>query len=430
MESLPLWLQILFLLFLTLCSAFFSGSETGMMSLNKHRLRHLADEGDSNAKTALNLLKRPDKLLGTILLGNNLMNNIAAALTGLIGASLMGDSGAFIFAAIFTVMVLVFGEVTPKTYAAMNAEKFALPIAGVLAFLQRLLAPIVNLINSAAALLLRQLGIDNFNSTDELVSKEELKSMIQVKLNATGDEHDDMMLGLLYLEDIFIEDIMIAKQDIIGLDLDGDWKASLDKVVRSDFARFLLYRENINEIVGVLHARDLLKILYDNTPLTPENVESVAQPAYFIPEGTSLHKQLSEFQKNKRQTGVVVNEYGDVQGLLTLEDILEYVVGDLALKEIAESVSVSQDIIELGDDHYRVDGALSVRYFNKETDWRLPVDGAKSIGGLVVENLGRYPEVGTAVQIGDYELTVKSFSDHRVRTVTLRSLAPKETEDA
>ncbi len=414
MNELPLLIQIVLLVALIMCSAFFSGSETSMMSLNKHRLKHLSKDGNSAAKRALALLARPDRLLGVILLGNNFINILAASLATVIGIKLWGDAGIFIMTMILTVVVLIFGEVAPKTFAALNAEKFAFPASFLLNILLKILYPAVWLINHIAAWVLRPLGVKDFTMNEEAVSKEELRSILRQDSLHLHEENQEMMLGVLHLEDILVEDIMVARHELIGLDLQDDWSQSVKAILDSPHARLLVYDDNIDNVKGFLHIRDVLHLYRDDKPLSKANVLALLHRPYFIPESTLLRRQLQFFKDHKRQTGLVVNEYGEVIGLLTLEDILEYIVGDLDLQEIAEEGEHEEEIIERDDNVYEVRGSLSVNYLNKELDWQLPDDGAKTISGLIIEQLGTFPKVGTHVQIGVYELSVLAFADNRV----------------
>lgn len=388
-----------------------------MMSLNKHRLRHLAEDGNKGAKRALELLSRPDRLLGVILLGNNFVNILAASLATIIGIRLWGDAGILIMTVVLTVLVLIFGEVTPKTFAALNAEKFAFPASPVLKALLKVLYPAVWAISWLAKQILKPLGIQDLTMNEEAVSKEELRSILRQDSQHIDEDNQDMMLGVLYLEDIQIEDIMVARHELIGLDLQSDWQQSVDEILASEYARLLIYDDNIDDIKGILHIRDVLYLYRDNKPLTKDNVLSLLHKPYFIPEGTPLRKQLQLFQENKRQTGLVVDEYGEVIGLLTLEDILEYIVGDLGLQEIAEEQEDEDEIIEHNPHTFTVRGSLSVNYLNKELDWHLPADGPKTLSGLILEELGQFPKTGTSVRVDDYDLTVLSFADKRIKQV-------------
>ncbi len=425
MNELPLFIQIILLMILILCSAFFSGSETSMMRLNKHRLKHLADEGNNFAKRSLELLTRPDRLLGVILLGNNFINILAASLATVIGISIWGDAGIFIMTVVMTVLVLIFGEVAPKTFAALNAEKFAVPASFVLKSLLTVLYPAVWLINYLSALTLRPLGVKDFNMTDDAVSKEELRSILRQESSHINEDNQDIMLGALYLEDIDVEDIMVARHDLIGIDLQDDWQQSVKTIINTNYARLLIYDDNIDDVKGILRVHDIIKLYRDNKPLSKENILGLLYKPYFIPEGTSLRQQLQLFQQFKRQTGLVVDEYGEVMGLITLEDILEYMVGDLGLQEIAEESEDEEEIIEKSETQYEVLGSLSINYINKELNWQLPNDGPTTISGLITEELGNFPKVGLKVQIDNYHLEVLSLEENRVKQV-LVTIIPSE----
>ncbi len=386
-----------------------------MMSLNKHRLKHLSKEGNKSAKRALTLLSRPDRLLGVILLGNNFINILAASLATVIGIRLWGDAGVLIMTVILTVVVLIFGEVAPKTYAALHSEKFAFPASFALQGLLKVLYPMVWLVNIIAGMVLKPLGLKSFSMNEESVSREELRSILLQTTNHIDENNQDMMLGVLYLEDIQVEDIMVARHELIGLDLNDDWQKSINSILNSDYARLLVYEENVDNVQGILHIRDILNLYRDQKPLSKENVLSLLVKPYFIPEGTALRHQLHQFQEHKRQTGLVVDEYGEIIGLLTLEDILEYIVGDLGLQEIAEEGENEEEIIKRDDNIYEILGSVSVNYLNKEFDWRLPDEGPTTLNGLILEELGQFPAVGTIVYIQDYKIEVLSLDEKRVK---------------
>lgn len=427
MSNIPLSVQITLLIILILCSAFFSGSETSMMSLNKHRLKHLAEDGSKGAKRALELLARPDRLLGVILLGNNFVNILSASLATVIGLHIWGDAGILIMTVVLTVLVLIFGEVAPKTFAALHAEKFAFPVSPILSTLLKVLYPAVWLINSLAAVVLKPLGIKDFGMNEEAVSKEELRSILRQDSHHLDEDNQEMMLGVLYLEDITVEDIMVARHELIGLDLQDDWQQSVRTILDSSHARLMVYDDSIDNVKGFLHIREVLHLYRDDKPLTKQNILGLLHKPYFIPEGTPLRKQLQLFQEHKRQTGLVVDEYGEVIGLLTLEDILEYVVGDLGLEEIAEENQDSEEIIQRGENQFEVLGGLSINYLNKEQDWQLPSDGPTTISGLILEELGNFPKANETVTVGDYQLTVLTFADNRV-TQVLVTVAPTDDD--
>ncbi len=427
MNQIPLSLQIILLIVLILCSSFFSGSETSMLSLNKHRLKHLAEEGHKGAKRALTLLSRPDRLLGVILLGNNFVNILSASLATIIGMRIWGDAGILIMTVILTILVLIFGEVAPKTFAALNAEKFALPVSPILAGLLKILYPAVWLINSLSALVLKPLGIKDFTMTESSVSKEELRSILRQDSQHLDEDNQDMMLGVLYLEDVVVEDIMVARHELVGLDLQNDWQESIQTILDCHHARLMVYDDHIDNVKGFLNVREVLYLYRDNKPLSKENVLSLLTKPYFIPEGTPLRKQLQFFQEHKRQTGLVVDEYGDVIGLLTLEDILEYVVGDLGLEEIAEENQDIEDVIMIGENEFEVQGSASVNYINRELDWQLPANGPTTISGLILEELGNFPKLSETIIIGNYQLTVLSFADNRVSKAKITLIPDNDT---
>ncbi len=415
MNDIPLSILIIILIILLLFSAFFSGSETGMMSLNKHRIKHLAEQNNKSAKRILELLQRPDRLLGIILLGNNFINIFAASLATIIGIRIWGDIGVLIMTVVLTVFLLIFGEVAPKTYAALNPEKFAFPASFVLKLISKPLYPIVVVINTVANFVLKMFGIKKFSADDESISKEELKSILNTKSNKSNIKNHNMMLGALHLDDVDVSDIMITKGEMVGLDFDMSLDFIKESIITNDYARLLIHKDNFNEIIGVLHAGDVLKLYSKNLELTKESIKSIIKPPYFIPENAPLRTQLSLFQKTKRHTAIAVDEYGDIVGLITIEDILEYVVGDLGLQEIQEESDDEQEIIKKSKNSYQIQGSASVKFINKELNWNLPSDGPKTLGGVFLERTGAFPVVGQSIDIGNYSLSVLSFSENRIK---------------
>ena len=417
MDSIPLGLLILLLILCLALSAFFSASETAMMSLNRYKLKHQADEGNKSAKRAHHLLKRPDRLIGTILLGNNFVNIAATSLGTVIGIRLYGDLGVLYATITLTIAVLIFSEVAPKTYAALHASRIALPVAGILAGLVRLFSPIVALINLIVRLILRPLGIKTDNAVEEALSNEELKSIVQSGGDdAENSEQQDMLLGVLELEDVSVSEAMVPRNELEGVDLNDDWEDILRQITSSRHGRLVAYRDHLDQAEGMLHIRDIILPLRDNS-LDKTRLQQVLRPCHFVPESTPLRKQLLQFRQAKARSGLVVDEYGDIQGMITLEDILTHIVGDIGDEGAADE---PPEIIEQQENLYTVEGGIPLRQLNRELGLKLPLDGPNTLSGLIIETLGNFPEAGTEIALPGCTVRVLDFADGIVTTAEIR----------
>ncbi|MGD8346749.1 MAG: CNNM domain-containing protein, partial [Lysobacterales bacterium] len=349
MDEIPLGSLYLTLVVLILLSGFFSSSETGLMAINKYRLRHLANKGHKGARLAQKLLAKPDRLIGLILLGNNLVNILAASIATVIGIRLFGVNGVWISSLILTVVILIFAEVAPKTVAAVNPERIAFPAAFPLYGLLKVLYPVVWLVNGLANLVLRPFRVRTNVELIEHLNREELRTLVKEGGEQIPDDHQRMLVNILDLEHATIEDVMIPRQDIVGIDLDDDWEDILTHLTQTVYTRMPVFRESIDQVEGLLHIRTVIAKLALGG-LTFDDLKRSVQRPYFVPEGTTLTQQLLEFQRRERRMALVVDEYGDIQGLVTLDDILEEIVGEYT----AESRAKSRDIRLLDDGNYLV----------------------------------------------------------------------------
>ncbi len=393
-------------------SAYFSGSETAMMSLNRYRLRHLASNDHKGAQRALKLLDRPDRLIGLILIGNNLVNILASAIATIIGMRLFGDMGVAIATGVLTIVVLVFAEVTPKTFAALHPERIAFPSSILLGWLLILLSPLVKAINLITSIFLRLMGIKTVKTSDAL-SQEELRTVVHEAGALIPQRHQEMLLSILDLEKVTVEDIMISRSDIYAINVNDDFKLINKQVVQSPHTRVLVYRDNIDDAVGFIHLRDALR-LQSKEQFSKSSLLRAVKELYFIPEGTPLNVQLTNFQQNKERIGLVVDEYGDIQGLVTLEDILEEIVGDFTTSMLT---TASEDINIQQDGSFLIDATINIRDLNKEMKWNLPIDGPKTLNGLIIEFLEDIPAANTSLRIVDYQIEVIDVADNMIKTV-------------
>lgn len=393
-------------------SAYFSGSETAMMSLNRYRLRHLASNNHKGAQRALKLLDRPDRLIGLILIGNNLVNILASAIATIIGMRLFGDMGVAIATGVLTIVVLVFAEVTPKTFAALHPERIAFPSSILLGWLLILLSPLVKAINLITSMFLRLMGIKTVKTSDAL-SQEELRTVVHEAGALIPQRHQEMLLSILDLEKVTVEDIMISRSDIYAINVNDDFRLINKQVIQSPHTRVLVYRDNIDDAVGFIHLRDALR-LQSKEQFSKSSLLRAVKELYFIPEGTPLNVQLTNFQQNKERIGLVVDEYGDIQGLVTLEDILEEIVGDFTTSMLT---TASEDINIQQDGSFLIDATINIRDLNKEMKWNLPIDGPKTLNGLIIEFLEDIPAVNTSLRIVDYQIEVIAVADNMIKTV-------------
>lgn len=416
MDDIPLSVLFAVLFFLILLSAFFSGSETGLMTLNRYRLRHLAeDKQHPGARRAQHLLKRTDRLIGLILLGNNFVNVLASMLTTLIALRLGGETGVAIAAGLLTLVILIFAEVTPKTLAALHPERIAFPAAYIYGPLMKLLYPFVWVVNAIASVLLKKLGVSPEGGEATLaLSTEELRTAVMEAGAMIPKRHQDMLLNLMDLEKVTVEDIMVPRNEITGIDIDDDWETNRKLLSDSQYTRLPLYKESINKVIGILHLRNILPLLHKGE-LDHDALQSIAREPYFIPESTSLNRQLLNFQREKRRIGFAVDEYGEVQGLVTLEDILEEIVGEFT----SDPAAHFDDVAPQEDGSWLVEGSINIRNLNAILKMNLPTDGPKTLNGLITEHMEMIPEGGTSLLLDNHPLEIVQIKNNAIKTVRI-----------
>ncbi|MCQ2034239.1 HlyC/CorC family transporter [Stutzerimonas kunmingensis] len=412
MENLHPGFLVGLLVFLLLCSAFFSSSETGMLSLNRYRLRHQAKEGHRGAQRASELLAHPDRLLGTILVGNNFVNILASSIATVLAMQLWGEAGIAIATIGLTIILLIFGEITPKTLAALRPEIVAYPVSLPLKLLQKVLYPLVAMLGWVSNGLLKLLGVDLSNKGNDSLSTEELRSVVRESGTDLPLNRQSMLLGILDLERVTVDDIMIPRNEVAGIDLDDDLESIIGQLRTTPHTRLPVFRNDINQIEGIVHMRQIARLL-SHDQLTKESLLEACNEPYFVPENTPLSTQLLNFQKQKRRIGIVVDEYGDVRGIVTLEDILEEIVGEFS----NQGVLRSPDIHPQDDGTLVIDGAAYIREVNRALGWKLPCDGPKTLNGLITEALEHMPDSGICLQIGNYRLEILQAADNRVKSV-------------
>lgn len=416
MNDIPLPALFGLLFVLLVLSAFFSGSETGLMTLNRYRLKTRARAGHRGSRLANELLNRPDRLIGTILLGNNFINSLAAAVATVIALRIFpGDTGIAIATGTLTITLLIFSEVTPKTLAALHPEKIGIPAAYVFWPLLRLFFPIVWAVNLISNGILRIFGVSPEEAAEHSLSTEELRSVVAEAGAMIPQRHQKMLLSILDLENGTVEDIMVPRNEIIGIDVTEPWEQIRDQLISTQHTRLPIFSGSIDDLRGVIHVRRLLTGLSGDS-LTTESLVAQARDPYFIPEGTPLNQQLLNFQNQKRRIGFVVDEYGDIQGLVTLEDILEEVVGEFTSDPATRIKNVYAD----PDGSYRVSGSVTLRNLNRSLGWKLPTDGPKTVNGLLLEKLENIPQPGRKVEISGYHFEIIDTRANAVKATVVR----------
>lgn len=383
------------------------------MALNRYKLRHQAEKGHTGAIIAQKLLDQPDRLITLILLGNNFINILITQLATLLGYRLLGDAGLAIATGTLTFLLLIFGEITPKTLAAMHPERIAFIASRFYVVFMKIMWPFIWLLNLITNNLLRLLGA-HANESSVALSHEELRSVVRSAGTHIPQTHLDMLLRVMDLETSTVEDIMIPRSQLAGVDLDNDWNEIEEQIVNSNFTRLLVYRENMDNILGFVHLRKLLPQFREGH-LDRERFESSVRPAYFIPENTPLTQQLLNFQEANLRIALVVDEYGEILGLVTLEDILEEIVGEFSTAPAHHQ----REIRPMEDGSYWVDGSTSIRDINRELKCNFSAEDAKTINGLILEYLESIPVPGTTVLINDYPLEICKTRNNAVKTLII-----------
>ena len=406
---------------LLILAAFFAGSETALMSLNRYRLRHRASEGSRGARLAEALLKRPDRLIGLILLLSTLVNVAAPILVGFIALKLGGEYLVAFGAALLAFVLLIFCEVAPKTYGALHPESLALPAAYIYTPLLFLLYPFVWVTNLFANGVLRMFGVSRQVAAHSL-SSEELRTVVAEAGAMIPRQHQQMLVSILDLENATVEDIMVPRNEIVGIDVDDDWDRVLEQLRQSQHTRLPVYQGEIDRIIGLLHMKQVVhELARGHLDLDTLTAAAQAREPYFVPSGTTLNTQLLNFQRNKRRMAFVVDEYGDIQGLVTIEDILEEIVGEFTTDP---ATMMHKDVHAEADGSFVASASATIRALNRSMRWNLPTDGPKTLNGLIVEFLETIPEPGTTLKMADYMLEVLQTGDNAIKTVRIRPPEP------
>ena len=406
----PLSMLFSILAAMLILSAFFAGSETALMTLNRYRLRHLVKQKHSGAQKAHKLLQRPELLLSLVLLCNTFVNNFASSIATVIAIKLYADeeSSVAIAAGILTIVMLIGSEVTPKTLAAIKPEPLAFPAAWVYTPLLKILFPVVWFVNLFVKLLLRIIGVDVKKTSRDVLNKDELKTIISDAESLMPVRYQKMLMGILDLESATVEDIMTPRNEIIGIDLEAPIEDIISQIKASPHTRLPVYKTSIDRIIGFIHLRKILVLLHQEDFDKQTIINRLDKPS-FIPDSTPVHNQMQRFKHEKIRIGLVVDEYGDVQGLVTLDDLLQEIVGELITEDVAVRAQP--------DGSYLVDANITIRELNRVTQWTLPTEGPKTLNGLIIEFMENIPEAGTGIRLHDYLLEIIKRDENSVKLV-------------
>ncbi|MDG6329153.1 HlyC/CorC family transporter [Glaesserella parasuis] len=419
MDTIPLSSLFITLAILLLLSAFFSGSETGLMSLNRYRMRHLADKGHKGAKLAEKLLSRTDVLLSLILICNNLVNIAASAIATMIGMQLSGEAGVAIATGLLTFVMLVFSEILPKTIAALYPEKVGFTVSYILVPLQKLLMPLVFFMNLIINGLMKLFRIRKSEKSG--LSAEELRGVVLEAGKFIPTAHQEMLVSILDMEKVTVDDIMVPRNDIGSIDIDDDWKSIMRQLTGAAHAHVVIYKSDMDKnLLGMLRVREAFRLMLERNEFTKEQLIRAVDEIYFIPEGTPLNTQLMNFKNNKKRIGLVVDEYGDIKGLITLEDILEEIVGEFTT---STAPSLEEEVKPQSDGSVLIEGSANLRDLNKLFDWNLPLDEVRTFNGLILEHLEKIPDEDTQFTLLNLKVTVLEVSDNMVKLARVEPIS-------
>ncbi|MDA8981467.1 CNNM domain-containing protein [Candidatus Thioglobus sp.] len=414
MESLStFWLSVL-LFVLILASAFFSASETSMMALNRYRLKTLSSKNNLQAQRVERLLKNIDYLIGGILLGNNFVNILAASIATLLALKIWGEGSVIIASLALTLVILIFAENTPKTFAAKNPEKIALPASWLLDLLIKIFKPLIYLISLISKSILNFLGLKNISK--DILNSEELRMAVVDSKSVLSKSYQNMLLNIIDLEKVKVDDIMIPHHELVSADINNE-EELFEQLKRIQHTRLLIFDGSENNIIGTIHMRDVVNI-YARDEINMAKIKEIIREPYFIPEGTPLSQQLEHFKTQKRRLGIVVDEYGEVQGMVVLDDILEEIVG-----QFTSSQGESIDEINIqSDGSYLVDPRISIRELNAKLKVSLPFDNAKTLNGLILEQLQSFPQHNVSFKVDSLIIEIVQVNKQGVKLVKITKI--------
>lgn len=419
MNSIPISTLFIILVLLLFLSAFFSSSETALMSVNRYKMRNLVEKGHRGAILAEKLLAKTDILLSLILICNNLVNIVASAIATMIGMRLSGDAGVAVATGVLTLAMLVFSEILPKTIAAIYPEKVGFTASYVLAPLKKLLTPLIFLMNIVISSLLKLLRIKTDQKTG--LSAEELRGVVLEAGRFIPNEHQEMLVSILDLEKAAVDDVMVPRNEISGINIDDDWKSIMRQLAGAAHGRVVIYKESLDEkVLGMLRVRELFRFMLDKNEFSKEIMLRSLDNIYFIPEGTSLTTQLINFKENKERVGLVVDEYGDIKGLITLEDILEEIIGEFTT---STSPTLEEEVKQQADGTVIIEGSANLRDLNKLFNWNLPAEDIRTFNGLIMEHLEKIPDEDTQFTFYNLKVTILEVAENMVKKAKVEKVA-------
>ena len=407
MNEIPLWILLASIAFLVLMSAFFSGSETSMMAINRYRLKHLVKEKNKSAKRVSRLLEKTDRLLGVILIGNNFTHTLSTALATVVAIRIWSDNAVLAVTVFMTIIMIIFAEVMPKTIAALKPESIAFPSSYLLKPLSKILSPLITLVSFISNNVTKLMGIDLNNANKDELKPEELRTLLQT--SGVPKRQEEMLMGIFDMDNLSVNDVMIPKNEIIGIDLNDEIKDIVKQLQEIDFTYVPCYEDTIDNIQGFLSLNKKAEFLGSETKSIRSLKDELREPL-FVPENTPLYKQLANFQSSGRRVGLIVDEYGDIEGIITLRSILEIIVGEITTESIER-----MDIMPQADGSYLVDGSMMIREVNRRLEWELPTEGPKTLSGLILEEIQTIPDTNVGLCIENYRIETVLIKDNVIK---------------
>ena len=407
MNEIPLWILLASIAFLVLMSAFFSGSETSMMAINRYRLKHLVKEKNKSAKRVSRLLEKTDRLLGVILIGNNFTHTLSTALATVVAIRIWSDNAVLAVTVFMTIIMIIFAEVMPKTIAALKPESIAFPSSYLLKPLSKILSPLITLVSFISNNVTKLMGIDLDNANKDELKPEELRTLLQT--SGVPKRQEEMLMGIFDMDNLSVNDVMIPKNEIIGIDLNDEIKDIVKQLQEIDFTYVPCYEDTIDNIQGFLSLNKKAEFLGSETKSIQSLKDELREPL-FVPENTPLYKQLANFQSSGRRVGLIVDEYGDIEGIITLRSILEIIVGEITTESIER-----MDIMPQADGSYLVDGSMMIREVNRRLEWELPTEGPKTLSGLILEEIQTIPDTNVGLSIENYRIETVLIKDNVIK---------------
>ena len=407
MNEIPLWILLASIAFLVLMSAFFSGSETSMMAINRYRLKHLVKEKNKSAKRVSRLLEKTDRLLGVILIGNNFTHTLSTALATVVAIRIWSDNAVLAVTVFMTIIMIIFAEVMPKTIAALKPESIAFPSSYLLKPLSKILSPLITLVSFVSNNVTKLIGIDLDNANKDELKPEELRTLLQT--SGVPKRQEEMLMGIFDMDNLSVNDVMIPKNEIIGIDVNDEIEEIVKQLQEIDFTYIPCYEDTIDNIQGFLSLNKKAEFLGSETKSIRSLKDELREPL-FVPENTPLYKQLANFQSSGRRVGLIVDEYGDIEGIITLRSILEIIVGEITTESIER-----MDIMPQADGSYLVDGSMMIREVNRRLEWELPTEGPKTLSGLVLEEIQTIPDTNVGLSIENYRIETVLIKDNVIK---------------